>query len=295
MATKRKPLTGTKNGSGVWQRIVSEIPPHRVRIEAFWGRGSISRRMRPAEILIGIDLDPDAIADGGDVAMMWQANCLDWLENYFQLSPDPVTPKTASLPAATRKAAASADDAENRSGRPTLKNASAAADAALSVPAATRKAAAGVATFGGAGHHQHFVYLDPPYYLVRNYYKTPFAAADHVRLLNIFLALPCPAALSGYWTDLYRERLAGVRSIEIPTSNRAGKKCVEVLWLNYPPPLVVHDPRFFGNGRRERQRIARRGKTWSDGLDRMTPIERQFVFEQMTARYHDAQNGDGIP
>jgi hypothetical protein len=53
---------GGKNGSGVYQRIINQIPPHTLYIEPFLGSGAILRRKRPAAASIAIDLDPGAIA-----------------------------------------------------------------------------------------------------------------------------------------------------------------------------------------------------------------------------------------
>lgn len=49
---------GGKNGDGIWQRIICQIPPHRVYCEPFLGSGAVMRRKRPAKLSIGIDLDP---------------------------------------------------------------------------------------------------------------------------------------------------------------------------------------------------------------------------------------------
>ncbi|MEQ1861454.1 MAG: DNA adenine methylase [Chthoniobacteraceae bacterium] len=60
------PLTrycGGKNGSGVWQRLISMMPPHDDYIEAFLGSGAIIRRKRAAPGLnVGIDVDAGVIA-----------------------------------------------------------------------------------------------------------------------------------------------------------------------------------------------------------------------------------------
>jgi len=241
-------LTGTKGGSGVWQRIISEMPEHDVYIEPFWGRGTIAKLKRPAAITIGIDMDLDAIRSGDGHATMFRCDAIEWLRGYFRLQ------------AVTRHAVT----------RPAAHPDPATGDGASPGPAAT---------FGGFPWSRHFVYLDPPYLGCSGYYQHELTEADHRDLLWLFLSLPCPAAISGYLSELYDETLRECRLVRIPTVNRAGRRVTEFLWLNYEQPFRYHDTRFVGNGRRERERIRRRMKTWSQGLAAMKPAERQAVFE----------------
>ena len=76
---------GGKNGAGVWQRLISQMPPHRVFVEAFLGSGAIIRRKRPASANIGLDIDPDVIAAHRRVQRqgLFSFRCvdaLDWLD-----------------------------------------------------------------------------------------------------------------------------------------------------------------------------------------------------------------------
>jgi site-specific DNA-adenine methylase len=52
---------GGKNAAGTYQRIINQIPPHKVYIEPFAGSAAILRFKRPAEQSIVLDRDPDAI------------------------------------------------------------------------------------------------------------------------------------------------------------------------------------------------------------------------------------------
>jgi DNA adenine methylase len=52
---------GSKGGAGVWQRIISEMPPHTTYIEAFLGTGIILRKKTPAPIAIGVDASSRAV------------------------------------------------------------------------------------------------------------------------------------------------------------------------------------------------------------------------------------------
>lgn len=243
MSTKRsKPLTGTKGGSGVWQRIISEMPEHTVYIEPFWGRGTIAKHKRPAAHTIGCDVDPDALDDGRALgALMFRTCGRQWLRDYFRLQ--------------------SAEDA------------------------GYRVTAGHATTFGGVSWSEHLVYLDPPYCGVPNYYRCPtWTEDDHRDVCRLFMALPCPAMLSGYPSDVYAAELGVSRTIKIPTTNRAGRRVVEWLWMNFDPPARYHDTRFLGVGRRQRERIRRRKKHWAAGLERMPAAERQAVLDAILDR-----------
>lgn len=47
---------GSKNGSGVFQTIINQIPPHDVYIEGFAGSGAILRMKRPTRVNVAIDI-----------------------------------------------------------------------------------------------------------------------------------------------------------------------------------------------------------------------------------------------
>jgi hypothetical protein len=53
---------GGKNGSGVYQRLINEIPPHHAYIEPFLGSGAIMRLKRPAHVSIGVEDDIEAFS-----------------------------------------------------------------------------------------------------------------------------------------------------------------------------------------------------------------------------------------
>jgi site-specific DNA-adenine methylase len=53
---------GGKNGSGVYQTIINQMPPHHIYIEAFLGGGAILRMKRHAAASIGIDSDEHVLA-----------------------------------------------------------------------------------------------------------------------------------------------------------------------------------------------------------------------------------------
>ena len=54
-------FVGAKGGAGVYQRIISWVPPHDVWIEPFAGTAAVFRHKRPARRSVLIDSDPGAL------------------------------------------------------------------------------------------------------------------------------------------------------------------------------------------------------------------------------------------
>lgn len=54
---------GGKAGAGVAQRIINLMPPHEVYVEPFLGAGAVLKAKRPAAENVGIELDPQVIAE----------------------------------------------------------------------------------------------------------------------------------------------------------------------------------------------------------------------------------------
>ncbi len=84
---------GGKNGAGVWQRLISLMPPHRAYFEMFLGSGAIMRRKRRAAANVGFDADAAVIQrHANDAAMQGVSlSCSDalyWLRRYTGFSSD---------------------------------------------------------------------------------------------------------------------------------------------------------------------------------------------------------------
>ena len=208
---------GGKNAGGSYQRIINQIPPHKTYIEGFLGSGAILCHKRPAEINIGIEIDP-TVAQSFPTANDHQIIQGDFFEIIKTLQID----QTA------------------------------------------------------------FLYLDPPYLMSarrspRKIYRYEFLLSQHERLLSFIQNLPGRIAISGYASSLYNESLKNWRRIEWQAVTRGGSQATEVLWMNYSEPVQLHDYRFLGVNRTERQQIKRKKERWVKGLENMKPIERYAI------------------
>jgi DNA adenine methylase len=78
-------------------------------------------------------------------------------------------------------------------------------------------------------------YVDPPYVLSvrdRSMYEHEMSDADHVELLETLDRHPGPALVSGYWCDLYAERLSHWRCVRRRAYAQSNGLREECLWLN---------------------------------------------------------------
>jgi hypothetical protein len=108
--------------------------------------------------------------------------------------------------------------------------------------------------------------------------------AQHAELLGVVTRLPCPVAISGYWSPLYAAALQEWRCITFDAMTRGGRPARECLWLNYPEPAELHDYRYLGDEKRERERITRKVRTWAAGLQRLPALERQAIVAALPGR-----------
>lgn len=137
-----------------------------------------------------------------------------------------------------------------------------------------------------------FVYCDPPYLPStrshRRIYRCELSEEGHGRLLDVLTRLPVMVAVSGYPSRLYDRRLRGWRSIEYRVMTRGGIRD-EVLWMNYPEPVELHDYRFLGETFREREKFRRQQRRWAARLAKMDRLQRLALAAGL------AVPGDGRP
>jgi DNA adenine methylase len=272
---------GGKNGAGVFQRIINLMPPHRVYIEPFLGSGAILRLKRPAVFNVGVELDPDVLAEF--LASLKVSSPAGIAENVV------ANVATTSLEEINFSSYPPAYDVAHRDkGRWAPELGVISGDG---LEYLRRRKFAG----------DELVYCDPPYLIATRsggrIYRHEFDESQHQQLLRCIRRIPARVMISGYWSQMYASALKDWTAVSFDTITRGGRKAVEWLWFNYPKPTQLHDYSFLGDGFRERERINRKKKRWAARLRRLDTLERQALLSVIEAEWFSgsqiAQSGDG--
>lgn len=250
------PYPGGKHGPGVYQQIINQLPPHRVYIEPFLGGGAVLLKKAPAIVNVGIDADAAAVRR-------------IWPRLRERMPTEIADPAIADYVA--RELARLFPP--SRPGQRTIRSSG-------PVFAAVGDALDFLEGYKFTGCE--LVYCDPPYlHETRNtkrmYGRFELDDQAHLRLLAILRRIETNVVLSGYYSSLYGKELKNWRVHSFGTSNRAGQRTTETLWMNYSPPPELHDYRYLGSDRRKRQDIQRKQRRWVDRLRRMPELEREAL------------------
>jgi hypothetical protein len=241
---------GGKSGAGIPQRIISLIPPHDVLVVPFAGRCGITRRIRPAARTILVDLDP--------------AVC-DWWH------------KWQTTPKGRRVEIHCADGIEF------LRH-------FCGLTRYTGNPSYTVPPIAPVDHTPTCIFADPPYVLgarTGKIYRHELTDDDHAKLAGTVSRIPAAqysVILCGYWSPIYH-RLNHWRRIEHQVMTRGGLRR-EQIWTNYAEPLALHDYRFIGHDRRDRERIHRRQKTILATLATLPQFERAAMIAAIADQSH---------
>ena len=275
---------GGKNNEGTFQWLINHMPPHVTYIEGFLGSGAIMRLKKPAQCSIGIDSDSHVVEQfrqsTGVLARKSNGSiddvnifCDDTI-SYLQSNAQEFDHQTLIYLDALVREIESAYKllrhrltVSNRSASEYLKR------LRKDVP----------------------LYLDPPYLMStrrskEKLYKHELTDEQHVELLHAIKSLKCMVMISGYISELYATELAKWRTDSLRVITRGGKPAIEYLWLNFPPPIELHDYRYLGANFREREKIKRQKQRWIARLRRMPDLQRWAMFEAIdTVRRRDPQ------
>lgn len=133
--------------------------------------------------------------------------------------------------------------------------------------------------------YKTLIYLDPPYLksvrsTPQKIYEHEFMTEDeHIELLKAIKNLPCNAMISGYQSELYDAYLFGWRKSTFHTTNRAGKRTTETVWMNFAEPGELHDYQFLGDDFRRREKIRIKRNLLKQRLLKMDRFEALALIE----------------
>jgi DNA adenine methylase len=278
----------------VYQRLISVMPPHDVYIEPFLGGGAVLRNKRPARVNIGIDLDLDVIerwrsraAAPSEAAALPDAP----LDSATEPGRRRVSLNSPAVAAAAKSGGSGSIVAGIGGARSSSRVASFSDDAQPRFQFFCEDGIRFLRTYRFSG--REVVYCDPPYlHSTRrdtDLYEHELTAARHAELLRVLQSLPCSVLISGYASGLYDRMLGDWHTFQFQAMTRRGP-AIEHVWHNYPLPVALHDYRYLGANRRERERIKRKEQRWSLKLARMPILERQALLSAL-ARVADTRAG----
>ncbi len=307
----------------LYQKLINLMPPHSLYAEPFIGGGAVLLKKLPARFNVGIDMDGaviDAWVDHYEKRMRrsgGESIPLDSGGFIVRIDGASVTPHmTVAEPTAASGGGAPPLDMAVRAGIEGIATSGGAGHTAAIVGngGSLRHSSPETVVMPGSivendGTRVEFafihgcgigwletavlpddalIYCDTPYLMgtrssQRPLYKYEMTVADHVRFLDAVLMLDCMVMISGYWSELYGERLEGWETAVFDAYTRSGRKTQEWVWMNYKRPERLHDYRYLGDDYRERERIKRKAKRWVSGLQRLPRLERLAILAAMEA------------
>lgn len=233
---------GAKDGSGVHQAIINQMPPHNTYVEPFLGSGAVMRWKRPARVNVGCDIDPAVVAVSASIADV--GGC----------GPGSAPGRTAS-----ESVGGSAFHFLNVDGIEYLR-------AGMQGPRDLVYCDPPYLMESRRGH--------------RRLYRYELTRARHVELIDVCRRLPCMVMVSGYRSELYDRALVSWRRVEYQVRTHRGP-ATECLWMNYPEPVELHDYRYLGRDYREREHIRRQQARWVRRLLGLPVLEREAMMESL--------------
>jgi len=246
---------GGKGADGVYQRLISQIPPHQVYIEGCLGGGAILKHKKPARVSLAFDLDGaalDSFDSGGLTTQGVSVNRskhrwgdpMAYLE-LWKYSPEPVVELIE-------------------------------ADVLVALQHGRKNL-----------DHHCFIYLDPPYLRSTRkssapLYRFEWTEEQHQTMLQLVKTLPARVMISGYWSELYAQALSDWRMVSFTAQTRQGP-ATEYVWMNYPEPKELHDYRYLGRDWIDRQRIRRKAQRWVQKLKSLPTQERYAILDALNS------------
>lgn len=263
-----KRYNGCKGGNGVYQQIISVIPPHKILIIPFLGHCGIVRNIKPCETLIAFDID-------SKVTDAWKKYLIQDLLYNFDGSKTKLVKTSLSKGMLPRTIHIINGDSihflfELYEGKNEL----------------------------NINITETVVYLDPPYPLnavksTKKLYKNVLADYRHETLLNLLNLMPkLRSVISTYENDLYTEKLQDWNRLDFSAGTHNGK-AIETLYYNYSLENgKLHDYRYLGKDYKDRERIKLKIERWANRLRLLEPREREAILQKLIPLGTNLKNKD---
>lgn len=252
-----KNYPGCKGGNGVYQQIISHIPPHRILVLPFLGHCGILRNIAPADIVIAVDASYKVVSS-------WR-NYLTEILKYDIDSNNSVFYKNLYSPGALPETIhIYQDDALHF--------------LIHSLPGILH-------TYRDTAENV-FCYLDPPYPFStrksqRKIYEKEMSDQEHLQLLSSIKEMMANTMISTYKNRMYDQSLSEWNTHSFRVSTRNGP-ATESIYFNYSlQDGMLHDYRFLGKNFKDRERIRNKINRWVNKLNTLDPSERMAIVHQI--------------
>lgn len=233
---------GGKSGSGTYQTIINQIPPHKHYIEGFAGMAGVFRKMKTLASCLLIEKDPLLFPTYMGAGFKETVSVFSYLRQRDEEKRMCINDSAIQL------------FYEHRLKFDTK-------DTFIYLdppyPLDSRKSGPKYRYEMTNGEH-------------RDLLTSIVADYQHARI-----------AISTYPNKLYTAWLKGRwRVIEFESQTRHGK-ATEQLWMNYPEPYELQDYQYLGLDYRERERIARMQRRWKAKFLSLPDLEKKAMLQQL--------------
>ena len=252
---------GSKGGNGVYQQIISHIPPHRILVIPFLGHCGIIRKIAPADILICGDASEKVInywknymvryliykyRDEGSHYFFYRTNISrgNLPDKIYLFHNDALHFLPNYLPNIITKYTDTPDDV--------------------------------------------VIYQDPPYPKFtrkssKDLYDYEMTTIQHENLLslNVGMLAKYKLIISSYKNKLYNTALDSWNRYSFSVGTRSGG-AIETIYYNYDlSDGVLQDYRYLGKNFKDRERIRLKIERWVNGLQKLDARERMAIINQI--------------
>ena len=236
---------GGKNGPGIAERLINAIPPHETLVVPFSGHCAVTRKIRRARRTILCDLDPEVI---------------HWWNN--TLKPE--------ITAASDDVFGDGITVLQSDGLKLIQ------DSAFQDVTDPDANSCGSSCF---------IFCDPPYPLKtrgKTRYQFDWSDSDHDRLLDAVKSSVAHVMICSYPNEKYESELRDWYSFSYQSMTRGGFQKTEVVFCNYDfERCKLHDYRYLGKDRREREKLSRRERNLINRIKKMPDRERERYLERI--------------